>query len=173
MRLEGFGIKLELLTPESAEIVRQWRNRPEILNQMEYTETISQEQQQAWFTSIDPESCQYFLIRSQNEPAGMIHLIRIDHTKKTAEAGLFIGESKFSGTGIALGASLLLLDHAFNNLGLLNIKAKVKNTNTAAQQYNRLLGFKEEMAVNDNFTQYQLSKEAYAIQRIMLEKLIF
>lgn len=172
MKLEGFGITLELLTPESAELVRQWRNRPEILQQMEYQQLISESEQQQWLAGIDPAVNQYFLISHQGDPAGMIHLIRIDHHQHTAEAGLFIGETRFSGTGIALGASLLLLDHAFGTLALESVKAKVRNTNVAAREYNRLLGFEEEKALNEVFTLFGLNKGTYLEKRGRLEKLV-
>lgn len=172
MKLERLEITLELLTAESAELVRQWRNQPEILQQMEYRQLITAAGQQQWLAGIDPATDQYFLISFRGEPAGMIHLIHIDHQLHTAEAGLFIGEARFSGTGIALGASLLLLDHAFGSLALTRVRAKVRNTNTAALEYNRFLGFKEERALNETFTLFGLEREVYFSKRELLMNLV-
>lgn len=172
MKLEGFGVTLELLTQETAEIVRQWRNSAEILQQMEYRQEIEPEAQQLWFESIQNASCRYFTIVYQGEPVGMIHLAQIDLSEKTAEAGLFIGNPSFSGTGIALGASLLLLAYAFEVLLLENIIAKVKNTNVTAQQYNQLLGFQKAKELNADFALYILPKETYLQQKPKLENLV-
>lgn len=171
MKLEGYGVTLELLTQETAEIVRQWRNSAEILQQMEYQEKIGPEAQQLWFESVQNESCKYFTIAYYGELVGMIHLAQIDLSEKTAEAGLFIGNTSFSGTGIALGASLLLLAFAFETLSLENIFAKVKNTNFNARQYNQLLGFQKAKELNADFALYVLPKDTYLQQKPKLEKL--
>lgn len=172
MTLEGYGIRLEPLTVQSAEIVRCWRNTPQILAQMEYREIITEAMQQEWFMRIQDQPCMYFLISAGDQPAGMIHLADIDPLECRAEAGLFIGDPAFTGTGLALGASLLLLDHAFSTLKLEAIFAKVRNTNTAAQQYNRLLGFQKIKQLNDDFDLYDLSKAKYLLKREALEKLV-
>lgn len=172
MTLEGFGIRLEILTPESAELVRRWRNQPEILCQMEFQEIISEEQQQQWFQGIQNDSSRYFMILSGERPVGMIHLAEINRSTQAAEAGLFIGDPAFTGTGTALGASLLLLDHAFGDLDLVCVRAKVRNTNMVARQYNQLLGFTEEKELDEHFTQFELTREVYLEKKAMLEKLI-
>lgn len=172
MRREGYGISLESLTAETAEWVRRWRNHPRIRQQMEYREIISPEMQERWLASIQNEQYAYFLIRVGEEPVGMIHLSHIDLENHSAEAGLFIGEERFSGTGIALGASLLLLEYAFNDLRLHTVSAKVKNENQTAEKYNALLGFSNPEPCSPGFNRWLLEKEIFWVRRSALIRLV-
>lgn len=172
MKLEGYGVSLESLTPETAERVRCWRNHPRIREQMEYRETITPEMQARWLLSVQNERYAYFLIRVGEEPVGMIHLSHIDREERTAEAGLFIGEERFSGTGIALGASLLLLDYAFGTLGLHTVSAKVKNENQTAEKYNALLGFADPQPCSPGFNRWMLDGETFRRRKPLLLDLV-
>lgn len=168
----GYGVSLEPLTSETAEQVRLWRNDPQIRAQMEFRETISPEMQQRWFDSVQNDRFAYFLIRAQGEPLGLIHLADIDPVAHTAEAGLFVGEKRFSGTGIALGASLLLLEYAFDERHLERVFAKVKTGNEAAETYNRLLGFVPFPGPATDFFRLVLEKETFLLRKKHLQALL-
>lgn len=172
MRLEGYGVCLESLTPETAEWVRRWRNHPRIREQMEYRETITPGMQTRWLASVQNERYAYFLIRAGGEPVGMIHLSHIDADARTAEAGLFIGEERFSGTGIALSASLLVLEYAFGKLSLLTVSAKVKNENRTAEKYNALLGFSDPQPCSPGFNRWTLDEETFRRRKPGLVNLV-
>lgn len=173
MILHGFGLELESLREETAELLRTWRNNPRILQQMEYRDVISEAQQQDWFRKIHKDNTyEYFIIYSGLVPIGMIHLSHIDVLEKTAEAGLFIGDDRFSGTGVALGASILLLDYAFERLGLQEVRAKVKDGNTEAETYNSLLGFVMKEQLRTGFNWWKLSVDVYEKKKKLLQALI-
>ncbi|MCG9910629.1 MAG: GNAT family N-acetyltransferase [Flavobacteriales bacterium] len=153
------------MNSETAEQVRVWRNSPEVSSQMEYRDFISTEMQQKWLERIQNNRYAYFMIYSDQVQVGMIHLAQINSEEKTAESGLFIGNLLFIGTGVALAASLLLLDYAFDTLGLETIRAKVKQDNIQAEQYNRLLGFQKTTETGTGFYIWELSRQAYTIKR--------
>lgn len=171
-QIDGYGIILQPLNTNTIQLVRNWRNQDQIRSQMEFQEVISETEQSIWFQKLDKQANQYFVIQIDVKPVGLIHLKNIDLKNKIAESGLFIGESTFVGTGISLGASILLLEYAFDNLGLITIQAKVKNNNTIGQQYNQLLGFKNKSQLNDNFSIWELSKSEFEIVRPSLVKLV-
>jgi RimJ/RimL family protein N-acetyltransferase len=131
---------LESLRPAYLELLRKWRNAPEIRRHMEYQEYISSEMQHQWFTSIHTIEHYYFVILESTIPIGLIHLSEVD--ARTGQAGLFIGEPNYQGSTVPIRASLSLLDFAFNTLCLKNVTAKVKRDNLTAIQYNSALGFK-------------------------------
>lgn len=168
----GYGVTIESLTPETAELVRQWRNSPAIREQMEYREWISAEMQQKWLLSIQNGPSAYFLIREAGHPVGMIHLADIDRENRRAEAGLFIGDPCFFGTGIALGASLLLLDYAFGELGIRQVFAKVKAGNETAEKYNAVLGFEKFEEYDTGFNRWVLDAEKFARTKPRLIRLV-
>ena len=168
--MKGFGIYLEPLSEANLELVRQWRNSAAIAQYMEYQKEISSEAQIVWFRSL--QSAYYFVIYAAKSPCGLIDLKRINLETKTAEAGLFIGDTQFLGTGIALGASILLLDFAFDQLHLETVNAKMHKDNLEAKQYNQLLGFQYEDKLNDRFELWELKRSMYLENRPRLVKFL-
>lgn len=164
----GYGVVLRPLTLETAEQVRVWRNTPRIMEQMEYRETISPDMQARWFVSIQNEEYRYYVIYADNIPLGLIHLAKIDRLNHTAEAGLFVGEAHFMGTGVALGASLLLLELAFGDLALQRVWAKVKQGNESAEKYNALLGFSYPEECSPGFNRWILTRENFEARKNVL-----
>lgn len=140
MQLRQYGLVLESLRPAYLELLRNWRNDPEIRQHMEYQAYISPEMQHRWFTQVHTIENFYFVILESLRPVGLIHLSAVDD--ETGQAGLFIGEPKYQGSTVPIRASLSLLDFAFHSLYLEYVTAKVKKDNLTAIQYNSALGFK-------------------------------
>jgi len=165
MVIKKYGVVLESLTLETAYLVRVWRNDPLINKFMDYRREISMEEQKQWFSKIQDTESDYFLIRKDTLPIGMIHIDEIDHDNKSAHVGLFIGEAEYHGTGVALAASLCILDYAFETLNLNSVLAKVKNDNNLTIEYNRFLGFEKEKDFNDSFSIWKLSNDRFKLKR--------
>jgi UDP-4-amino-4,6-dideoxy-N-acetyl-beta-L-altrosamine N-acetyltransferase len=171
MILSDKNIELQLLEESTLEVLRNWRNSKEVNKFMDYQKEISKEDQRSWFENLPKEKNYYFIIRDEKKPIGMIHLGEIDESSKTAQSGMFIGEEQYRGTGVALKASLLLLKFAFEELGLIELFAKVKDDNKQAQHYNRLLGFQEKNKLNDSFSQWSLKKSDFDLKKTFLKQL--
>jgi RimJ/RimL family protein N-acetyltransferase len=75
------------------------------------------------------------------EHIGNIHLRNIDWMSRTAETGVFIGESKYWSKGYGGQAMRLLLRHAFNDLGLLRVWLTVFDDNVRAIRSYEKCGF--------------------------------
>ena len=172
MMIKKFGVVLESLTLETAELVRNWRNDPEINKFMDYTEQITIDAQKRWFEKIQTENSNYFLIRKDDLPIGMIHIEKIDLKNHSAHVGLFIGDASYHGTGVALSASLSLLEYAFTSLSLKSVYAKVKNDNALAVEYNQFLGFEKFEKWNDQFSYWILTRERFEQKRGNLLKYV-
>lgn len=172
MIIKNFGVTLESLTAETAELIRRWRNDPEINKFMDFRDPISFDEQKRWFEKIQKENSNYFLIRKGEQPIGMIHIEKIDLKNHSAYVGLFVGDSTYHGTGVALSASLGLLEYAFGTLNLNLVFAKVKNNNAQAIQYNQFLGFEKYEKCNDEFSYWILRKEMFEIKKDALLKYI-
>lgn len=163
--LNGFGLTLKLVDENTAEQVRIWRNDAEISQFMEFKDHITPKMQQIWLKNIQNSSDLFYVISKDEHLIGTIHLSQIKHQDKTAEAGIFIGNKEFSGTGITLGASLLLLDLAFETLNLQRVFAKINIENKAAEQYNEILGFEKWSSINASFNCWVLFKKKYSLRR--------
>lgn len=160
-KLTNYGVVLDPLNVETIETVRKWRNQIEVSQFMEFQKEISKEDQLRWFEKIQNLNSEYFIIQKDEHQIGMIHLSQINYNSNSAEAGIFIGNTDFNGTGVALGASILLLEHAFDDLMLEIIFAKVNNNNSNAIKYNQLLGFVIDRPHNTEFSIWKLKKEAF------------
>ena len=172
MILNKYNIILESLNIESLETLRFWRNSASVAQFMEYRTEISMKQQQLWFSNIDAKKEHYFIIKKDLVPIGMIHVNKINSELKSGEVGLFIGENRFQGTGIAFGASLNLLDFVFDTLKLNEVFAKVNNANKNAVLYNTFIGFREEKPLNTDFTMWKLTHETYIKTKSKIENCI-
>ena len=170
-KLNEYGITLTELAEDDIELLRGWRNTPEIANNMEFNGHISSNEQINWFANLNKKPNYYFIISHQNIKIGLIHLNEIDKENQSAHAGLFIAEKKYTGTGVALGASLMLLAFAFNELKLNTVFAKVKQSNTGAINYNKGLGFAFNQHLNSTFDLYSLTPKLFEVKFNSLKKL--
>ena len=166
------NIILEPLSENKIELVRNWRNSPEISVNMHYQAHITKDEQIKWFNELQKENCYYFIVRANEKDAGLIHLNKINEKEKTAEVGLFIGEKDFVGTGVALYASSLLLLFAFEKLQLKKLKAKVNSNNITAINYNGFLGFEFFQKLDEQFNYYEMTNETYELKKPVFQKLL-
>ena len=162
MRIRKYGINLARLTHDRIEMVRQWRNAPQIRDFMEYRETITPQMQEKWFLQLDPLRDFYFIIEYHNAPVGLIHTSGIDWLEKSGHSGLFIHKSELLGTQVPVLASLSMVDFFFTICALEKLHAKVMEINPVAIKYNAHLGFKPAEPVSEKkFRNYTLSKPDY------------
>lgn len=76
-------------------------------------------------------------------PIGNAALQDIDLRNRTAEFGLFIGETERRGQGFGTEAASLLLDFGFRVLGLHSVMLRVFEYNVAARRCYERVGFQE------------------------------
>ena len=165
-------VTLEPLSIETLEQLRVWRNSHSINRYMDYRQTITHEQQVKWFEQKKKSSDSFYIIRHQSEPIGMTHLDQMDEVKNTAYAGLFIGEKRFQGTGVALSASLLVLEIGFEQLNLNTIYAKVSEQNRVALDYNLAIGFTRDGKESKGFLRLKMDSATYHSNKSRLSSLL-
>lgn len=141
MVLENFNVKLERLTEDKIELVRKWRNNPDVQKYMEYREEITPQMQKEWFKRINNEENYFFLILLEDIEIGLVNLKDINYKFKTAEKGSLIWSEKLRGKGIGLRANYLLLDFAFNILNLEYIYIHILENNFRSIHVNEQFGF--------------------------------
>jgi RimJ/RimL family protein N-acetyltransferase len=93
---------------------------------------MTQEAEEAWYERASKaERDSYFTIyeRPSMRPVGSTGLHGIDHRHRTAEFGLLIGEKECWGKGYGTETTRLVLDYAFNRLGLHNVVLTVYSFN--------------------------------------------
>jgi UDP-4-amino-4,6-dideoxy-N-acetyl-beta-L-altrosamine N-acetyltransferase len=143
------------------EIIRNWRNAPQVRNNMEFSKFITKQMQIQWYQSIKEDSTKEYYIFGDVEPIGVVHLYNIDLLLKNADVGLFIGDTFYFGSGIGIFASKFILNRAFIDLELNKVIAKVKKENSESIQYNSFLGFSFMGMDSKDFQLFFLTKESY------------
>lgn len=156
MKISGFDIELSRLRKEHTELLRYWRNHPNISVFMDYQNFITEEMQMKWFKSLDVARDFYFIISYKGKDIGLIHLSDINWKAQLGKAGLFIWDQQYWNTQVPVFASISLISFAFDFLRLKCLEAKVMNSNPAAVRYNTSLGFKPYDESSESYTLFHL-----------------
>jgi len=89
--------------------------------------------------------------RETDQHIGNVTLNRINWIHRTADTGLMIGEKDFWGKGYAFEAWSLIIEYAFQRLGLRKIIAGSMDKNVASIAVLKKLGFKLEGTFRQEF----------------------
>lgn len=142
MIIEQYGIQLRRITANDIEMVRQWRNRPEIRKRMEYKKYITQKMQQQWFKRVNNPLNYYFIIHYKNKDIGVINVKNVNINEEFGEGGIFISDSEFINSEIPVFATLCLINSVFYVLNISNKSfIRIMRNNEAAISYNKQLGY--------------------------------
>jgi RimJ/RimL family protein N-acetyltransferase len=88
------------------------------------------------------------------ELIGTMGLHRIDLMHGTAVTGALIGEETYRGKGYGTDAKMLLLDYAFNCLGLHKVQSKVIAFNERSAAYSKKCGYVEEGRLKEQWFRF-------------------
>lgn len=123
------------------------RNDPAVLPQLFCDEPLDREGHLRWFERIQKDGTRHeFMIveRATGRSIGITGLNHLDRQHRRAEYGIVIGEAEARGKGLAFEASRLLLDYAFNKLGLHRLYLHAFTDNEPALRLYRKIGFTQE-----------------------------
>lgn len=173
MFFEKYGVKLERLTADKIELVRNWRNDPKISQYMEFRDHITAEMQKKWFASVNNENNYYFIINYKGQDVGLTNVKDVDFGKKTGEGGIFIYEDSLLNSDIPFRVIFALNDFCFDELRLERMIAHIMSDNQRAIDFNRILGYKKDASSPDTGKMiYILTKKDYLKQRNRFAKLL-
>jgi len=169
MKWIKYGVTLSRITENDIELVRHWRNHPDIMKTMQFRENITSEMQKKWFKSINNLNNYYYLIHYNGEKIGMINNKNVDWNTRTSEAGIFIWNENFD--FVPLLASLLLCEAGFYILQGGYSFVHTLRTNHKAIEYNLMLGY--ELYKDDpteDTQEYRLTRENFEKQTVKLRE---
>ena len=149
MELKGKKTVLRPLTTDDALITLTWRlsERARFLNRG----AQSVEQQQSWIAAREKAGDLNFIIEYQQSPVGMIALHDISTIHRNAIIGrLLIGEQRAVGNApVSFEAEVLLLDYAFEALGLHKVYGDIREDNKAVIKLRSYLGYHQDGILRD------------------------
>jgi diamine N-acetyltransferase len=134
------GKRVRLRGIEKSDNVRfvEWLNDPEVSRGLTLVVPLSNLQEEEWFESLKnrPKEEHPLGIEVKTPDGwllvGNISLMNLDWRNRLAEVGIFIGEKRYWNQGYGHDAMMLMLRHAFHNLGLNRIYLRVHETNPRA-----------------------------------------
>ena len=161
MRIEkeevGEKIILRPIKEEDTPLIVAWRNNKRVRNNFIFQEPFTEKMHLKWMKSkvASGEVEQFIILETINrKPIGSVYLRDIDYNNKTAEYGIFIGDDEEVGKGYGTAAARMLLDIAFEKLGLEQIYLRVYADNKGAIASYEKAGFMRteriETVLNEN-----------------------
>ena len=147
-------IKFTLLTEQDIELVRSWRNSPEISQFMYTDDYISEENQQKWFNKIkDDPSQKYWIIDYLSVKVGLISLNNINLKFKTCYWTFYLDRrgiiknfdrASVMKSNISGKVEYSILNMVFEELGMNKLLCEVLVENKAVINMHEKLGFRRE-----------------------------
>ncbi len=171
MFFERYGVKLERLTEDKIELVRNWRNDPKIAQFMEFRGHITTEMQKKWFAKINNENNYYFVINYKGQDVGLTNVKDVNYNVKTGEGGIFIYEDSLLNSDIPFRVIFALNDFCFEELRLETMVAHIMEDNQRAIDFNLVLGYKKVPNSTGPKSTYLLNKADYLKCRERFAKL--
>ena len=166
--LEANGVRLRVIEERDLEMVRSWRNDPNISQFMLSQNIISESQQKQWFALVSSSHSQlHFIIEYKGAPIGVANLKALNSDSLIGathiEPGLYISDDRYRGSFLAFCPAITLNDYCFDVLGCQYLVARVLPNNEAALRYNSSLGYEK---INDDggLITMQLDPQQYAVK---------
>ena len=139
------GVSLKVLSSEDLELVRIWRNSPEVSSFMYSEDQISADQQVRWFEKINQDSSSIYWVITHNKiKVGLASITAIDYNLSSCFLASYLGEPESRSKGIGSKVELLIIQYVFNVLKLNKLRCEVFVTNERGIRIHEKFGFRRE-----------------------------
>ena len=152
--LRGEQIYLRPITADDTELAVRWRNQPSVVANFLYRKPITPKDHEDWLANKVFKGLVHQFIVCRNEddkPLGSAYLQNFDEESRRAEWGIYLGEEQTYGKGVGTEAGHLILDYAFNTLGLHKVVSRVLARNTARARLSEKVGSIQEAYLRDEY----------------------
>ncbi|WPM32353.1 UDP-4-amino-4,6-dideoxy-N-acetyl-beta-L-altrosamine N-acetyltransferase [Hydrogenobacter sp. T-2] len=132
------------LNEEEIEMVRRWRNHPEVRRWMYTDHEISKEEHLSFIETLRHDKRNfYYLVYKVDKAVGVLSLTKVDFRNCNAYFGIYANpEEKIHGAGLILEKSAISL--AFDVAQLHTLKLEVIEDNERVINFHKRMGFEEE-----------------------------
>ena len=144
--LLGDRVRLRPLQENDLALRVKWYNDPAVRKTLTVIEQFELEKTRAWFAAIQQNDSRvdFFVETPDGRPMGVTGLLHLDCVHATAECFCVIGEKEFWGGGLGTEIHSVLIQWAFEHLGLYKIRATIRTNNPAIYRVVQKLGFQIE-----------------------------
>lgn len=149
--LEGDRVSLHVVSPDDHEfLVRHWNDMPVRYQSGWPQHPLTEARVTEW---IEDDETVQFLPCIDGEPIGHVSFSPLDLENRNGELGYMIVPDA-EGQGYATEAGSLALDHAFDELGLHRVYARVAEHNEGSMRVLEKLGFQKEGVHREHLYSY-------------------
>lgn len=127
------------------EMIRLWRNSPDVARYMYTDHWITEEEHERWFQNAlnDPRR-KYWIIMYQREAIGLVNLYDIDEKNRRCFWGLYISSENTRSKGLGVYIEYNVMRYVFDDLEYNKLCCEALSSNTRAINLYKSLGFQEE-----------------------------
>lgn len=147
------SINIRVITQQDTDYILQWRNAHSVIEHFVYRKPLTREEHLHWLeTQVATGKVAQFIIEEVEDknPIGSVYLRDIDKIHQKAEFGIFIGDDTSRGKGYGTQATFLILQYAFEQLGLNKVTLRVFAENERAIHCYKKVGFIEDGRFRDD-----------------------
>jgi len=138
-------IKLVDLEEKDLEMVRGWRNSPEVAAYMYSEKIIESEEQLAWFTRLKSDhTSRYWIIQYNDKPLGVANVTGINAQLESGYWAFYLGDTTVRGGGIGAKVEFAVLNYVFDELKLNKLRCEVFTFNDKVIKMHEKFGFRRE-----------------------------
>jgi len=138
-------ITLRPVKSEDAEMLRTWRNLPQIARNMYTDHIITAEEHAAWFRSALADSTRrYWIICCDKKDVGLVNLYAIDPANRRCHWAFYVAEASAKGKGVGSAVEVEILRHVFEELKFNKLCCEVLAGNRGVVRMHQRFGFREE-----------------------------
>lgn len=142
----GRGVILRPITFDDTAMIVRWRNEDAVKENLFTRDDVTSESHRLWLlNNVSIRKCDQFIVQLQGtgQPVGSAFLKDISLDRADGEFGIFLGKDG-RGRGLAKEVTALLLEHAFETLGLQRVHLAVYSDNVAGIKAYKNVGFVEK-----------------------------
>lgn len=124
----------------------RWINDPRVRQFLLNTLPQTEKQEETWYEGHGKDDKNIILVieTKGGKPIGSMGIHRIDWRNGIGTTGALIGEPEYWGQGYGTDAKMILLDYAFNTLGLRKVCSDVFAFNKRSLRYSLHCGYRIE-----------------------------
>jgi UDP-4-amino-4,6-dideoxy-N-acetyl-beta-L-altrosamine N-acetyltransferase len=138
-------IQLRDMVAADKDVVRAWRNLPEVAQYMYTGHTISQAEHDKWFASaLNNPATKYWIIVVDGRDVGLANLYDINRTHKRCYWAFYIAAGDLRGKGVGSFVEEFVLSYVFEEAGLEKLCCEVLASNDRVAQMHERFGFRRE-----------------------------
>ena len=157
-------VELREIRSGDMDILRDWRNMPEISRYMYSDHHITTEEHEKWFNRIiHDKSTKYWIIVCDQEDVGLVNLYDIDNQNSRCYWAFYISSPNVRGKGVGSFVDYAVLNYVFDKMGLNKLCCEVLGFNEPVVRMHKKFGFKEEGMFKEHIIKANKTYNVYCL----------